>query len=87
MTLGGFIDGVPVRDGALRRRRAATGCRRFRSSPASGWWSAYALLGSTWLVMKTEGLLQPRMRALARKLAWVLLGCHRRHQRVDAAGA
>jgi cytochrome bd ubiquinol oxidase subunit II len=34
---------------------------------------AYALLGSTWLVMKTEGALQQRMRGLARLVALALL--------------
>ena len=34
----------------------------------------YALLGSTWLVMKTEGPLQGRMRRASRRLSWVLLG-------------
>jgi cytochrome d ubiquinol oxidase subunit II len=34
---------------------------------------AYALLGATWLVIKTEGALQTRMRELARRLVWVLL--------------
>jgi cytochrome bd ubiquinol oxidase subunit II len=35
---------------------------------------AYALLGSTWLIMKTEGALQPRMIALARPIVVTLLG-------------
>jgi len=35
--------------------------------------AAYMLQGATWLVMKTDGLLQLRMRGLARDLAWVLL--------------
>ena len=35
---------------------------------------AYALLGCTWLIMKTEGRLQERMHDLARPLALVLLG-------------
>jgi cytochrome bd ubiquinol oxidase subunit II len=34
---------------------------------------AYALLGATWLIMKTEGALHERMRALARPITWVLL--------------
>ena len=36
--------------------------------------AGYALLGSTWLIMKTEGELQIRMRQIASRLAWVLLG-------------
>jgi cytochrome d ubiquinol oxidase subunit II len=34
---------------------------------------AYALLGSTWLLMKTEGALQYKMIRLTKPLAWVLL--------------
>ncbi|MGW8392984.1 cytochrome d ubiquinol oxidase subunit II [Pseudoduganella sp. HUAS MS19] len=34
---------------------------------------AYALLGSTWLIMKTEGELQARARRLTRPLVWALL--------------
>jgi cytochrome bd ubiquinol oxidase subunit II len=72
VTLGGFIQGTPVRDG------------RFSGGPLD-WISAfslftgvgliatYALLGSTWLILKTEGELQERMRELARQLGWVLL--------------
>jgi cytochrome d ubiquinol oxidase subunit II len=35
--------------------------------------ATYALLGSTWLVMRTEGLLQLRMKLIARNLAWMLM--------------
>jgi cytochrome d ubiquinol oxidase subunit II len=34
---------------------------------------AYALLGATWLVMKTEGALHKRMVGLAKPLTWLLL--------------
>ncbi|MEB1812808.1 cytochrome d ubiquinol oxidase subunit II, partial [Staphylococcus argenteus] len=34
---------------------------------------AYALLGCTWLIMKTEGKLQEQMHNLARPLAFVVL--------------
>jgi cytochrome d ubiquinol oxidase subunit II len=37
--------------------------------------AAYALLGCTWLIMKTDGVLQERMFALARPIAFVLLAC------------
>ena len=36
--------------------------------------AAYALLGCTWLIMKTEGRLQQQMHDLARPLVFVLLG-------------
>lgn len=35
---------------------------------------AYALLGCTWLIMKTEGALMDRMYKLAKPLTWALLG-------------
>src|SRR5690606_24859610 len=34
---------------------------------------AYALLGATWLIMKTDGRLQERMYQLCRQMVWVLL--------------
>jgi cytochrome bd ubiquinol oxidase subunit II len=34
----------------------------------------YALLGSTWLIMKTEGELQRLMYAITKKLMWLMLG-------------
>ncbi len=69
VALGGLLQGIEVDEGA----------RQY----AGGWWDwlspfslltgaavtvGYALLGATWLIMKTEGHLQER----ARKLAWVL---------------
>ena len=73
VTLGAYIEGIAVRNGEYAGGRfdwlspfaLFTGC---------GLLVAYALLGSTWLVMKTEGPLQARMRELARVLAWALLG-------------
>ncbi len=72
VTLGGFIAGVSVKEG----RYAGGGLdwlTPFAAFTGLGLLATYALLGSTWLVMKTEGLLQLRMRLLARSLAWVLL--------------
>ena len=72
ITLGGFISGVKVVDG----RYAGGGLdwlTPFSVSTGLGLLATYALLGSTWLVMKTEGPLQQRMKRLARTLAWVLL--------------
>ena len=51
----------------------STGSRRFRLSPASALLVAYALLGSTWLIMKTEGELQQRMTASRARSALLLL--------------
>ena len=72
VTLGGFIAGIEVQDG----RYAGGGLdwlTPFSIFTGFGLLATYALLGSNWLVMKTEGLLQLRMRLLARSLAWVLL--------------
>ena len=72
VTLGGFVQGVPVRDGAY-----AGGpfdwATPFALFTGAGLLVAYALLGGTWLILKTEGPLQERMRALSRYLMWALL--------------
>ena len=72
VTLGAYIDGVPVRAGNY------AGGEFDWISPFSLFTGAsvvvaYAMLGATWLIMKTEGPLQTRMRLIARRLAWVLL--------------
>ena len=75
VTLGGFLQGIEV-DMATR-------------SYSGGWWdwltpfsvtvglavvTGYMMLGATWLVMKTEGPLQERMRARAWPLGLATLG-------------
>ena len=45
---------------------------------------AYALLGCTWLIMKTEGALQHRMKALAQPMTIVRAGDDRHRQPLDA---
>ncbi len=72
LALGAFIDGFAVEDGAY-----AGGVFDFLT-PFSlftglGLVIAYALLGSTWLVMKTEGGLQRRMRELGRPITLAVL--------------
>jgi len=72
ITLGSFISGIPVHDG----RYAGGGLdwlTPFSVFTGLGLLATYALLGSTWLIMKTDGLLQLRMKLLARNLSWVLL--------------
>jgi len=71
-TLGAYIQGIPVVD------RAYDGGPLDWVTPFSIFTGlsllvAYGLLGSTWLVMKTEGPLQERLMPLTRKLVWVLL--------------
>ncbi|HEX5126972.1 MAG TPA: cytochrome d ubiquinol oxidase subunit II, partial [Rhodocyclaceae bacterium] len=72
VTLGGFVDGIPVRDGAYAGGALAW-ITPFALFTGLGLVAAYALLGSTWLIMKTEGALQARMRQLAKYLCWILL--------------
>ena len=68
VALGAFINGFE------RRRRAYAGGLFDWLTPFSlftgfGLLVAYALLGGTWLIMKTEGPLRARMAALARPIA------------------
>jgi cytochrome d ubiquinol oxidase subunit II len=72
VTLGGFVQGVPVRDNAYSGG-PFDWITPFSLFTGLGLASAYALLGATWLVLKTEGPLQQQMRGVARRLVWVLL--------------
>lgn len=72
VALGAYIQGIPVAD------RAYAGGPLDWISPFSiftgfGLVAAFALLGSTWLIMKTEGSLQQRAYRITRWLTWVLL--------------
>jgi len=72
VTLGAFLEGVPMRGG-----QAVAGSfswlEPFPLFVGAGLLVAYALLGATWLVMKTEADLQARMRELGKTLTWALL--------------
>jgi cytochrome d ubiquinol oxidase subunit II len=72
VVLGAFLNGLPVRDG-IYAGGAFDWVSPFSIFTGLGLVVAYALLGATWLVMKTEGRLQTRMRQLARAMAWALL--------------
>jgi len=72
IALGAFIDGIKVTNGAYDGG-ALGWLTPFSLFTGVGLVIAYALLGATWLVMKTEGALQRRMRALARPVTLVLL--------------
>ncbi len=72
VTLGGYIDGVPVKNGQFAGG-AFDWLTAFSLFTGCGLVATYALLGATWLVMKTDGSLQQRMRRAARALAAVLL--------------
>lgn len=72
IVLGAYISGVPVAN------RAYAGAALDWISPFSLFIGfsllvAYALLGSTWLIMKTEGSLQQHAYAITRRLVWALL--------------
>lgn len=72
VTLGAYIDGIEV----VSRQFVGGAFDWFRPFPlftGLGLIAAYALLGCTWLIMKTDNDLQRRMIALARPLALVLL--------------
>lgn len=72
LAIGAFIDGFEVQDGSY-----AGGMfdwlTPFSLFTGVGMLLAYALLGSTWLVMKTEGDLQRRMRQLGRPITLAVL--------------
>jgi len=72
MVLGAFLNGLPVRDGVYAGG-AFDWVSPFSIFTGLGLVVAYALLGATWLVMKTEGRLQTQMRRLARVMTWALL--------------
>jgi cytochrome d ubiquinol oxidase subunit II len=71
-TLGAFIQGVPVVNRAYHGG-AWDWISPFSIFTGIGLVAAYALLGCTWLILKTEGSLQDRMRKVAGPLTWVLL--------------
>lgn len=72
LAIGAFINGFDVQDGSY-----AGGMfdwlTPFSLFTGLGMLLAYALLGATWLVMKTEGDLQRRMRQLGRPITLAVL--------------
>jgi cytochrome d ubiquinol oxidase subunit II len=72
VSLGAFISGFQV-TGASYQGGAFDWLTPFSLFTGLGLLVAYALLGSTWLIMKTEGPLQRRMVALAQPIVLVLL--------------
>ena len=72
LALGAFINGFEVKDGAY-----AGGLfdwlTPFSLLTGVGMLVAYALLGVTWLIMKTEGALQRRIRAVGRSITFAVL--------------
>ncbi|KIV65497.1 putative Cytochrome bd2, subunit II [Pseudomonas sp. FeS53a] len=73
VALGAYIEGLPV----VNRAYAGGSLDWLAPFPlfcGLGLIAAYALLGCTWLIMKTEGRLQQQMHDLARPLVLVMLG-------------
>lgn len=72
IVLGAFVQGLPVSGHAYVGERGAW-FAPFPLFVGAGLVVAYALLGATWLIMKTAGPLQQRMRELSAWLGWALL--------------
>lgn len=72
VTLGAFIYGLPMTNGQFAGSVLGW-IAPFPLFTGVGLVIAYALLGSTWLSMKTEGGLHTRMRHIAGRLSWLLL--------------
>lgn len=72
VVLGAFIDGMPVVN-RVYAGGAMDWLTPFTVFCGLGLIVAYALLGATWLTMKTEGSLQTRMHDLTKPLLYVLL--------------
>jgi cytochrome d ubiquinol oxidase subunit II len=72
VTLGSFVEGIPVKNEIFAGDSLAW-LTPFPLFVGAGLVVAYALLGSTWLVMKTGGLLHERMRRASVRLALALV--------------
>jgi cytochrome d ubiquinol oxidase subunit II len=72
VTLGAYIQGIPVVDRAYAGG-ALDWLTWFSVFTGLGLVVAFALLGSTWLIIKTEGALQERAHKISGYLAWLLL--------------
>ncbi|MET4162905.1 cytochrome d ubiquinol oxidase subunit II [Marinobacterium sp. MBR-111] len=71
--LGAYISGLPVENNAYSGH-ALSWVSPFALFCGVSLIAAYALLGGTWLIMKTEGKLQQQMRCLSKPLVWLLMG-------------
>jgi len=72
VALGAFINGFPMENG-IYTGGALAFLTPFSLFTGAALLVAYALLGVTWLIMKTEGALQRRMRQIGRVVTVVLL--------------
>ncbi|WP_378941761.1 cytochrome d ubiquinol oxidase subunit II [Mesorhizobium sp. ANAO-SY3R2] len=72
VSLGAFLNGFPMENGSFAGG-ALDWLTPFSLFTGLGLVVAYALLGSTWLIIKTEGALHDRMVALARPITLALI--------------
>ncbi len=72
VALGAYINGIPVVDRAFAGG-ALDWLTPFSLFTGLGVVVAYSLLGSTWLIMKTEGELKKRMIQITVPLAWLVV--------------
>ena len=72
VALGAYLQGIHI-SGRAYAGGALDWLTPFSLFTGVGLLVAYALLGATWLILKTGGPLQQRMRTLARPLVWLLL--------------
>ena len=72
VTLGAYLNGIAMRDGHYAGG-ALDWITPFSLFTGVGLVVAYMLLGSTWLVMKTDGELQRQMRLRTQHWVWALL--------------
>jgi cytochrome d ubiquinol oxidase subunit II len=72
VALGAFLEGIPV-SGRTYSGGPIDWLAPFPLMAGVGVMIAYTLLGSTWLIMKTEGPLQAKMKKVARPFAGLLL--------------
>jgi len=71
--LGAFIQGISV-DGRTYSGGWYDWLTPFSIFTGLALIAGYALLGATWLIMKTEGELQAASRKIARPLLWIVVG-------------
>ena len=72
VALGAYLQGIHI-SGRAYAGGALDWLTPFSLFTGVGLLVAYALLGATWLILKTGGPLQQRMRTIARPLVWLLL--------------
>jgi len=72
VALGAYIQGFAIKDGQFSGG-PMDWLSPFALFTGAGLLVAYGLLGSTWLIMKTEGELQARAYRITRVLVWVML--------------